>query len=85
MYMRLDTHRDGSHHFPISRLWKEISGVVDAVYNYGDNMYIIQVNSINWLIDRVNTGLRFVISKESLLSFLQFLYFNLFLFYFLHE
>lgn len=45
--MRLDTHRDGSHHFPISRLWKEISGVVDAVYYYGDNMYIIQVKSIN--------------------------------------
>ncbi|KAL1246820.1 hypothetical protein QQF64_034808 [Cirrhinus molitorella] len=42
MYLRLDTHRDGSHHFPISRLWKEISGVVDAVFSHGDNMYIIQ-------------------------------------------
>lgn len=42
MYLRLDTHRDGSHHFPISRLWKEISGGVDAVFSYGDNMYIIQ-------------------------------------------
>lgn len=46
MYLRLDTHRDGSHHFPISRLWKEISGGVDAVFSYGDNMYIIQVKSI---------------------------------------
>ncbi|XP_058648587.1 hemopexin [Onychostoma macrolepis] len=46
MYMRLDTHRDGSHHFPISRSWKEISGVVDAVYNYGDNMYIIQGDQV---------------------------------------
>ncbi len=47
MYMRLDTHHDGSHRFPISRSWKEISGVVDAVYSYGDNMYIIQVKSID--------------------------------------
>ncbi|XDV25560.1 hypothetical protein PO909_029460 [Leuciscus waleckii] len=42
VYLRLDTHRDGSHHFRISRLWKEISGGVDAVFSYGDNMYIIQ-------------------------------------------
>lgn len=46
MYLRLDTHRDGSHRFPISRLWKEISGGVDAAFAYGDNMYIIQVKSI---------------------------------------
>ncbi|XP_056621840.1 hemopexin [Triplophysa dalaica] len=42
VYMRLDTHRDGNHTFPISRQWKEISGAVDAVFSYGDNMYIIQ-------------------------------------------
>lgn len=41
--MRLDTHRDGNHPFLISRQWKEISGAVDAVFSYGDNMYIIQV------------------------------------------
>lgn len=46
MYVRLDTHRDGSHHFPISRLWKEISGRVDAAFAYGENMYIIQGDQV---------------------------------------
>ncbi|XP_077065717.1 hemopexin [Siphateles boraxobius] len=46
MFLRLDTHRDGSHHFPISRSWKEISGGVDAVFSYGDNMYIIQGSQV---------------------------------------
>ncbi|XP_036413581.1 hemopexin [Colossoma macropomum] len=46
MYIRLDSHRDGSHPFPITRLWKEVSGRVDAVFAYGDKMYIIQGNQI---------------------------------------
>ncbi|KAK7130370.1 hypothetical protein R3I93_019869 [Phoxinus phoxinus] len=46
MYLRLDTHRDGSHRFPISRSWKEISGGVDAVFSYGDNMYIVQGSQV---------------------------------------
>lgn len=43
MYIRLDTHRDGIHPFPIARSWKEVSGSVDAVFSYGDRIYIIQV------------------------------------------
>uniref|UniRef100_A0A4W4HB14 Hemopexin n=2 Tax=Electrophorus electricus TaxID=8005 RepID=A0A4W4HB14_ELEEL len=46
MYIRLDTPRDGIHHFPITRSWKEVSGAVDAVFSYGDNMYIIQGGQI---------------------------------------
>ncbi|XP_051982831.1 hemopexin isoform X3 [Xyrauchen texanus] len=45
-YIRLDTHRDGNHPFPIARSWKEIAGGVDAVFSYGDNMYIIQSDQI---------------------------------------
>uniref|UniRef100_W5KCV7 Hemopexin n=1 Tax=Astyanax mexicanus TaxID=7994 RepID=W5KCV7_ASTMX len=46
VYIRLDSHRDGSHPFPITRSWKEISGRVDAVFAYGDKLYIIQGNQI---------------------------------------
>ncbi|XP_072513711.1 hemopexin [Salminus brasiliensis] len=46
LYIRLDSHRDGSHPFPIARSWKEISGHVDAVFAYGDKLYIIQGNQI---------------------------------------
>ncbi|XP_066517504.1 hemopexin [Hoplias malabaricus] len=45
-YIRLDTHRDGTHHFPITRLWKEISGKLDAVFAYGDKLYMIQGSQI---------------------------------------
>lgn len=43
MYIRLDTLRDGIHPFHIVRSWKEVSGHVDAVFSYGDKIYIIQV------------------------------------------
>ncbi|XP_058235792.1 hemopexin isoform X1 [Hemibagrus wyckioides] len=46
MYIRLDTPRDGVHPFPIARSWKEVSGHVDAVFSYGDKIYIIQGNQI---------------------------------------
>ncbi|KAF5905455.1 hemopexin, partial [Clarias magur] len=46
MYVRLDTHRDGMHSFPIVRLWKEVSGHVDAVFSYDDKIYIIQGDQI---------------------------------------
>ncbi|XP_039537290.1 hemopexin [Pimephales promelas] len=46
VYLRLDSHRDGIHRFPISRSWKEISGGVDAVFSYGDTMYIIQSDQV---------------------------------------
>ncbi|XP_027012368.2 hemopexin [Tachysurus fulvidraco] len=46
MYIRLDTLRDGIHPFPITRSWKEVSGPVDAVFSYGDKIYIIQGDQI---------------------------------------
>ncbi|KAB5523425.1 hypothetical protein PHYPO_G00152400 [Pangasianodon hypophthalmus] len=46
MYVRLDTLRDGIHPFPIVRSWKEVSGHVDAVFSYGDKIYIIQGDQI---------------------------------------
>ncbi|XP_058235793.1 hemopexin isoform X2 [Hemibagrus wyckioides] len=46
MYIRLDTPRDGVHPFPIARSWKEVSGHVDAVFSYGDKIYIIQDDQI---------------------------------------
>ncbi|KAM9454676.1 hemopexin [Clarias gariepinus] len=46
MYIRLDTHRDGIHPFPIVRSWKEVSGHVDAVFSYDDKIYIIQGDQI---------------------------------------
>lgn len=42
--MRLDTRRDGFHAFQITRLWKEVVGRVDAVFSYGDKMYLIKVD-----------------------------------------
>ncbi|XP_028286323.1 hemopexin-like [Parambassis ranga] len=46
IYMRLDTKRDGLHAFPITRLWKEVRGGVDAVFSYTDKTYIIQGNQV---------------------------------------
>lgn len=43
IYMRLDTHRDGKHTFPIARTWKELANGVDAVFSYSDKIYIIKV------------------------------------------
>lgn len=43
LYVRLDSQRDGIHPFPIVRLWKEVSGRVDAVFSFDDKIYIIQV------------------------------------------
>ncbi|XP_068612463.1 hemopexin [Brachionichthys hirsutus] len=41
-YMRLDTHRDGLHAFPITRMWKEVTSGVDAVFSHGDRIYMIK-------------------------------------------
>ncbi|KAI4882053.1 hypothetical protein NFI96_007679 [Prochilodus magdalenae] len=46
VYIRLDSHRDGIHFFPITRLWKEVSGRIDAAFAYEDRMYIIQGDKI---------------------------------------
>ncbi|XP_029942057.1 hemopexin [Salarias fasciatus] len=42
LYMRLDTHRDGLHSFPITRAWKEVTNGVDAVFSYTDKIYLIK-------------------------------------------
>lgn len=42
--MRLDTRRDGLHSFPITRMWKEVAGSVDAVFSYTDKIYFIKVD-----------------------------------------
>ncbi|XP_073318271.1 hemopexin [Pagrus major] len=45
-YMRLDTHRDGLHGFPITRTWKEVTGGVDAVFSYDNKIYLIKGDQI---------------------------------------
>nr|XP_019960730.1 PREDICTED: hemopexin-like [Paralichthys olivaceus] len=42
IYMRLDTHRDGLHAFPITRMWSEMVRGVDAVFSYSDKLYMIK-------------------------------------------
>lgn len=44
IYLRLDNQRDGVHAFPITRMWKEVLGSVDAVFSYSDKMYFIKVH-----------------------------------------
>uniref|UniRef100_A0A4W5NI76 Hemopexin n=1 Tax=Hucho hucho TaxID=62062 RepID=A0A4W5NI76_9TELE len=46
IYMRLDTHRDGKHAFPIARTWKEVTDGVDAVFSYSDKIYIIKGDQV---------------------------------------
>ncbi|XP_076118760.1 hemopexin-like [Alosa pseudoharengus] len=46
IYMRLDTHRDGWHPFPISNTWKEVTGAVDAVFTYDGKVYIIKGDQV---------------------------------------
>uniref|UniRef100_A0A3Q1HXU4 Hemopexin n=1 Tax=Anabas testudineus TaxID=64144 RepID=A0A3Q1HXU4_ANATE len=46
IYMRLDTHRDGLHGFPITRSWKEVANGVDAVFSYTDKIYMIKDDKI---------------------------------------
>lgn len=46
MYMRLDTHRDGLHGFKITRVWKEVTNGVDAVFSYTDKTYFIKDDQI---------------------------------------
>uniref|UniRef100_A0A8C7YN27 Hemopexin n=1 Tax=Oryzias sinensis TaxID=183150 RepID=A0A8C7YN27_9TELE len=45
-YMRLDTHRDGLHAFPITRSWKELTNGVDAVFSYNDRIYLIKGDQV---------------------------------------
>lgn len=42
--MRLDTHRDGLHAFPITKAWKEVTSGVDAVFFYTNKIYLIKVD-----------------------------------------
>ncbi|XP_075905484.1 hemopexin [Nelusetta ayraudi] len=46
IYMRLDTHRDGRHAFPITRSWAEITSGVDAVFSFSDKMYMIKDDKV---------------------------------------
>ncbi|XP_051283974.1 hemopexin [Dicentrarchus labrax] len=46
IYMRLDTHRDGLHAFPITRAWKEVTNGVDAVFSYTDKIYLIKDDQV---------------------------------------
>lgn len=46
IYMRLDSHRDGFHAFPITRAWKEVTGGVDAVFSYTDKIYLIKGDQV---------------------------------------
>ncbi|XP_040888046.1 hemopexin [Toxotes jaculatrix] len=46
IYMRLDTHRDGLHAFPIIRGWKEVTNGVDAVFSYTDKIYLIKGDQV---------------------------------------
>ncbi|KAL7369762.1 hypothetical protein ABVT39_008089 [Epinephelus coioides] len=46
IYMRLDTHRDGLHAFPITRTWKEVEHGVDAVFSYNDKLYLIKDDQV---------------------------------------
>ncbi|XP_013866100.1 hemopexin [Austrofundulus limnaeus] len=46
IYMRLDTHRDGFHAFPITRGWKEVANGVDAVFSYADKVYMIKGDQV---------------------------------------
>lgn len=43
-YKRLFPRSDEPHDFPITHLWKEVVGRVDAVFYYTDLMYLIQVH-----------------------------------------
>nr|XP_015807999.2 hemopexin [Nothobranchius furzeri] len=45
-YMRLDTHRDGHHAFPIARGWKEVTKGVDAVFSYTNKIYLIKGDQV---------------------------------------
>ncbi|XP_057674648.1 hemopexin [Corythoichthys intestinalis] len=46
IYMRLDSHRDGLHAFPITRAWKEMINGVDAVFSYTDKIYMIKEDQV---------------------------------------
>ncbi|XP_015233505.1 PREDICTED: hemopexin-like isoform X2 [Cyprinodon variegatus] len=46
VYLRVDTHRDGFHPFPITRGWKEVNDGVDAVFSYSNRMYLIKGDQV---------------------------------------
>ncbi|XP_061539489.1 hemopexin isoform X2 [Phycodurus eques] len=46
IYMRLDSHRDGLHAFPITSAWKEMINGVDAVFSYNDKTYMIKDDQV---------------------------------------
>ncbi|MEQ2304180.1 hypothetical protein AMECASPLE_024285, partial [Ameca splendens] len=46
IYMRVDSHRDGFHAFPITRAWKEVNDGVDAVFSYDNKIYLIKGDQV---------------------------------------
>ncbi|XP_078099726.1 hemopexin [Sander vitreus] len=46
IYMRLDTHREGLHAFPITKAWKEVTSGVDAVFFYTNKIYLIKGDQV---------------------------------------
>lgn len=73
--MRLDTHRDGRHAFPITRSWAEVTSGVDAVFSFSDKMYMIkvglEVSTQNTLQLKQNFMINFKeIPSQSLLLFI---------------
>ncbi|XP_068165201.1 hemopexin-like [Antennarius striatus] len=46
IYMRLDERRNGLHAFPITRMWKELTNGVDAVFSYSDRIYMIKDDQV---------------------------------------
>ncbi|XP_028321159.1 hemopexin [Gouania willdenowi] len=45
-YMRMDTQRDGLHPFSITRVWKEVTSGVDAVFSYANKIYMIKDDQV---------------------------------------
>ncbi|XP_047211787.1 hemopexin [Girardinichthys multiradiatus] len=46
IYMRVDSHRDGFHAFPITRAWEEVNDGVDAVFSYDNKIYLIKGDQV---------------------------------------
>uniref|UniRef100_A0AAY4EY17 Hemopexin n=1 Tax=Denticeps clupeoides TaxID=299321 RepID=A0AAY4EY17_9TELE len=45
-YIRLDSHRDGTHPFPITKSWRDVTDGVDAVFSYDSKIYLIKGNQV---------------------------------------
>lgn len=45
-YFRIDSKRDGWHAWPLNSTWKELTGIVDAAFNWENKMYFIQGSQV---------------------------------------